>query len=65
MRSSQMDAARLDEELSSMLREQFLRAFSLFRPAAVARLQPELTLLLDFLVGAFWCRLCLGSCAWC
>ena len=48
-----------------MLREQFLRAFSLFRPAAVARLQPELTLLLDFLVGAFWCRLCLGSCAWC
>lgn len=51
MRSSQLDAARLDEELSSMLREQFLRAFALFRPAAVARLQPELTLLLDFLVG--------------
>lgn len=30
MRSSQVDASRLDEELSLMLREQFLGAFSLF-----------------------------------
>jgi hypothetical protein len=52
MRSSQLDAARLDEELTAMLREQFMRAFALFRPGAVARMQPELTLLLDFLVGA-------------
>lgn len=53
MRSSQLDAARLDEELTSMLRDQFMRAFRfLFRPGAVARLQPELTLLLDFLVRA-------------
>jgi peroxin-2 len=52
MRSSQLDAARLDEELSGMLREQFLRAFAFFRPAAVAQLQPELSLLLDFLVGS-------------
>jgi peroxin-2 len=34
-----------------MLREQFLRAFALFRPAAIVRLMPELTLLLDFLVS--------------
>lgn len=52
MRSSQLDAGRLDDELTSMLREQFLAAFALFRPAAVARLQPELTLLLELLVGA-------------
>lgn len=52
MRSSQLDAARLDDELTSMLREQFLSAFALFRPAVVARLQPELTLLLELLVGA-------------
>lgn len=30
MRSSQMDAARLDDELKLMLQEQFLGAFSLF-----------------------------------
>lgn len=35
-----------------MLRGQFLRAFAFFRPAAVAQLQPELSLLLDFLVGS-------------
>ena len=52
MRSSQLDAARLDEELTEMLREQFMRTFALFRPGAVARLQPELTLLLDFLVSS-------------
>lgn len=50
MRSSQLDAERLDEELGGMLREQFLRAFAFLRPGAVARLQPELTLLLDLLV---------------
>ena len=31
-RSSQADAARLDEELSGMLREQFSRVFVLFQP---------------------------------
>lgn len=53
MRSSQLDAARLDDELGAMLREQFMRCFALARPAAVARLQPELALLLDFLVGGW------------
>lgn len=33
MRSSQLDASRLDEELSLMLREQFLSAFSFFPKA--------------------------------
>lgn len=32
MRASQLDAARLDNELTSMLREQFMRIFSLFQP---------------------------------
>ena len=50
MRSSQLDADRLDQELTSLLREQLLKAFALFRPGLVARLQPELTLLLDLLV---------------
>lgn len=50
MRSTQLDAVRLDDELASMLREQFMRAFAPLCPAAVARLQPELLLLLDFLV---------------
>eukprot|EP00887_Chlorella_sp_A99_P000872 scaffold5.g872.t1 len=50
MRSSQIDAERLDEELSAMLREQLQRCFALFRPGLISRLQPEITLLLDFLV---------------
>lgn len=36
MRSSQLDASRLDEELSLMLREQFLSAFSFFPKARSA-----------------------------
>lgn len=32
MRSSQLDAARLDNELTGMLREQFMRVFALFQP---------------------------------
>lgn len=53
MRSSQLDAERLDEELTSLLREQFMRCFALFRPGLVAQLQPELTLLLDILVSQY------------
>lgn len=51
MRSSQLDAERLDEELTSLLREQLQRCFALFRPGLISRLQPEITLLLDFLVS--------------
>jgi len=50
MRSSQTDASRLDDELTLLLREQFMRIFSLFHPGTIGRLQPELTLLLDFLI---------------
>jgi peroxin-2 len=50
MRSSQLDAARLDEELTSMLKEQFTKIFALFQPGLISRLQPELTLALDFLI---------------
>jgi peroxin-2 len=50
MRSSQLDAARLDEELTSMLKEQFMKIFALFQPGLISRLQPELTLALDFLI---------------
>ena len=34
MRSSQVDAGRLDEELSLVLREQLVRALSLFQQAS-------------------------------
>jgi len=40
MRSSQVDAACLDEELSLLLREQFMKAFSLFNPVR-SPLQPS------------------------
>lgn len=54
MRSSQLDAERLDEELTSMLREQLLRCATwVLKPGLLARLQPELTLLLDLLVSWF------------
>ena len=32
MRANQLDAGRLDNELTSMLREQFMRILSLFQP---------------------------------
>ncbi|CAK0781587.1 hypothetical protein CVIRNUC_005414 [Coccomyxa viridis] len=50
MRASQLDAARLDEELTAMLKEHFIRIFGLFQPRIISALQPELGLLLDFLV---------------
>ena len=34
MRASQLDAARLDNELTAMLREQFMSVFSLFQPVS-------------------------------
>lgn len=32
MRASQLDAARLDDELTAMLKEHFMRIFGLFQP---------------------------------
>ncbi|KAK9830469.1 hypothetical protein WJX72_011919 [[Myrmecia] bisecta] len=53
MRASQLDAFRLDSELTAMLREQFMRIFALFQPRVISALQPELVLLLDFLIFRF------------
>lgn len=52
MRASQLDAARLDTELAAMLREQFMKIFSFFQPRLISAFQPELTLILELLVGS-------------
>lgn len=53
MRASQLDAARLDTELTAMLKDQFMSIFSLFQPRIISALQPELAVLLDFLIFRF------------
>lgn len=50
MRSSQLDAAMLDDELISILKEQFMKTFALFKPGMTSALQPELNLILDLLI---------------
>ena len=37
LRSSQLDAGRLDSELTGMLQEQFMKAFSLVQPVRISR----------------------------
>lgn len=51
MRASQLDAARLDTELTAMLKEQFLKVFTYFQPRVITALQPELSLVLQLLVS--------------
>lgn len=51
MRASQLDAARLDVELTAMLQEQFMKVFTYFQPRVVTALQPELSLILQLLVS--------------
>ena len=41
LRVSQIDAGRLDAELTSLLREQLLRVFARVHPGAVARRTPN------------------------
>ena len=53
LRVAQVDAGRLDDELVSLLREQFARVFARVSPGAVTRRRSELTLLLDALVFYF------------
>jgi hypothetical protein len=36
LRSSQLDAQRLDAELTTMLQEQFMAAFTLFQPVSMS-----------------------------
>ena len=50
MRASQLDAERVDTELTAMLKEQFLKVFTYFQPRLITALQPELTLVLQLLV---------------
>jgi peroxin-2 len=50
LRSSQVDAARLDTELALMLGEQFSSVFKLFQAGSVARFEPELNGLLRLLI---------------
>ena len=57
MRASQLDAARLDTELTAMLKEQFMKIFSFFQPRLISALQPELTLILELLVRCILCKL--------
>ena len=57
MRASQLDAARLDTELTAMLKEQFMKIFSFFQPRLISALQPELPLILELLVGCATCAL--------
>jgi len=53
LRVNQMDAARLDEEMTSMLREQLSRVFSLSQPSLLLRYEPKLNAFLEFLVWRF------------
>lgn len=53
LRSSQVDAAHLDEELSGMLREQVTKTLSFLDPVLMGRFQPEIAALLDFLIFRF------------
>jgi hypothetical protein len=50
LRSSQVDAARLDTELTLMLGEQFAAVFKFFNAGRVARFEPELNALLRGLI---------------
>lgn len=50
LRSAQVDAQRLDVELTSLIKEQFMRIFQHVRPGRVAALEPELAALLGGLV---------------
>jgi len=52
MRSVQLDAQRLDEELKGMLAEQLHRALAIFNPDLISRVQPELLAFMDFTF--FW-----------
>mmetsp|Transcript_7025 Transcript_7025/g.20555 ORF Transcript_7025/g.20555 Transcript_7025/m.20555 type:complete len:166 (+) Transcript_7025:316-813(+) len=50
-RVAQLDAGRLDQEMTGMLQEQMTKALKYFTPGVMASLQPEVTLLLDLLLS--------------
>ncbi|XP_034696584.1 peroxisome biogenesis protein 2 [Vitis riparia] len=52
-RVNQVDAARLDIEISAMLKEQLVKVFSLMKPGMLFQYEPELDAFLEFLIWRF------------
>ncbi|KAL5232379.1 hypothetical protein ABZP36_031155 [Zizania latifolia] len=52
-RVNQFDAARLDVEMSAMLKEQLVKVFSLLKPGLLFQYEPELDAFLEFLIWRF------------
>ncbi|GAB4850220.1 peroxisome assembly protein (Peroxin-2) [Ancistrocladus abbreviatus] len=52
-RVNQIDAARLDVEMSAMLKEQLVKVFSLMKPGMLFQYEPELDAFLEFLIWRF------------
>ncbi|XP_021736896.1 peroxisome biogenesis protein 2-like [Chenopodium quinoa] len=52
-RVNQFDAARLDVEMSAMLKEQLVKVFSLMKPGILFQYEPELDAFLEFLIWRF------------
>eukprot|EP00262_Sarcandra_glabra_P004994 TRINITY_DN16231_c1_g2_i1.p1 TRINITY_DN16231_c1_g2~~TRINITY_DN16231_c1_g2_i1.p1 ORF type:complete len:353 (+),score=36.77 TRINITY_DN16231_c1_g2_i1:69-1127(+) len=52
-RVNQVDAARLDVEMSAMLKEQLVKVFSLMKPGFLFQYEPELDAFLEFLIWRF------------
>ncbi|KAL3639764.1 peroxisome assembly protein (Peroxin-2) [Castilleja foliolosa] len=52
-RVNQFDAARLDVEMSAMLKEQLVKIFSMMKPGMLFQYEPELDAFLEFLIWRF------------
>ncbi|XAR68481.1 hypothetical protein NMG60_11003612 [Bertholletia excelsa] len=52
-RVNQVDAQRLDIEMSAMLKEQLVKVFSLMKPGLLFQYEPELDAFLEFLIWRF------------
>ncbi|WOL00804.1 hypothetical protein Cni_G09517 [Canna indica] len=52
-RVNQFDAARLDVEMSAMLKEQLVKVFSFLKPGFLFQYEPELDAFLEFLIWRF------------
>ncbi|KAK9142703.1 hypothetical protein Syun_012103 [Stephania yunnanensis] len=52
-RVNQFDAARLDVEMSAMLKEQLVKVFTLMKPGLLFQYEPELEAFLEFLIWRF------------
>ncbi|CAN6456561.1 unnamed protein product [Victoria cruziana] len=52
-RVNQVDAGRLDVEMSAMLKEQLVKVFSLFKPGLLFQYEAELDAFLEFLIWRF------------